>query len=111
MEKYNQVCVWESTICPIEKSKEFEDFMKSEYSIRAKFLEQIMTLPDVKNGKAVKNTGNRADILFAIHDGDIRKFAISRFKMEPPVRWVEDVLENMADNMIYPEHVREYMTW
>ena len=34
--------------------------------------------------------------------------------MDPPVRWIEDVLGNEKrrnDESIYPESVRKYLTW
>ena len=65
--KFSQVCVWPSTIVGKENVKQFKDFMKSEYKIRVKYLEEIRTLPDMKNGKPVKSTGGRNDVFFAIH--------------------------------------------
>jgi len=112
--KFSQVCVWGSTIVGKENVKQFEDFMKSEYKIRVKYLEEIKTLPDMKNGKPVKGTGDRNDVLFAIHSDDIKTFAVKRFGMDPPVRWIEDVLGNEKsrnDDSIYPESVRKYLTW
>ncbi len=112
--QFSQVCVWGSTTVGKDKVKEFEDFMKSEYKIRVKYLEEIKTLPDMKNGKAVKDTGGRNDVFFSIHADDIPKFAVKRFSMDPPVRWIEDVLGNEKsrnDESIYPESVRKYLTW
>ena len=112
--KFSQVCVWGSTIVGKDNVKQFEDFMKSEYKIRVKYLEEIKTLPDMKNGKAVKGTGDRNDVFFVIHSDDISKFAVKRFSMDPPVRWIEDVLGNEKsrnDVSIYPESVRKYLTW
>ena len=112
--KYSQVCVWGSTIVGAENAKAFVDFMKSEYKIRVKYLEEIKTNPDMKNGKAVKGTGGRNDVFFAIHSDDIVKFAITRLSMDPPVRWIEDVLGNekrKEKSSLYPESVRKYLTW
>ena len=112
--KFNQVCVWGSTIVGKEKVKQFEDFMKSEYEIRVKYLEEIKTLPDMKNGIPVNSTAGRNDVLFAIHRDDIKTFAGKRFSMEPPVRWIEDVRGNEKrrnGDSVYPESVRKYLTW
>jgi len=112
---YKQVCVWASTLVEKGKEKEFEDFMKNEYKIRVRFLEVIETFPDRDNkGNNVEGTGGRSDVFFYIHSDDIKKFAIPRLRMEPPVRWVEDVLDNMKDPKnpeIYPERVTEYRSW
>jgi len=111
---YTQVCVWGSTTVGKGKEKAFEDFMLSEYKIRVKYLEEIKTAPDFKNGKPVEGTGGRNDVFFVIHEADIVKFAMKRFSMNPPVRWIEDVLGNerrRGDNSIYPARVDKYLTW
>ena len=111
---FNQVCVWGSTVVGKEKVKAFEDFMKSEWGARVKYLEEIKTLPDMKNGEPVKGTGGRNDVFFVIHDDDITKFAVKRSRMDPPARWIEDVLgneTNTKNGSIYPEHVKKYRKW
>lgn len=114
MTKFNQVCVWGSTIVGKKNVKAFEDFMKSEYGARVKYLEEIKTLPDMKAGIPQKGTGGRNDVFFVIHDEDIMKFAVKRFSMDPPVRWIEDVLGNEVSKQkqsIYPESVKKYRKW
>jgi len=112
---YTQVCVWQSTILKKGQEKEFEEFMLKEYKIRVKFIEVIYTFPDRdEHGNNVEGTGGRSDVFFYIHIDDITKFAIPRLKMEPPVRWIEDVLGNMSDPdnpEIYPQRVTEYRSW
>jgi len=110
---FKQVCVWASTLVEKGKEKEFENFMKNEYKIRVRFIEVIETFPDRDKGKNVKGTGGRSDVFFYIHSDDIKKFAIPRLRMDPPVRWVEDVLDNLKDHgsPIYPERVTEYRSW
>lgn len=84
MKKYNQLCVLQGTLEPDSK-KEFNKFFKENFGVRVKYAEQTHTLPD----PGVKGTGGRSDLLFFIHDDDIQKFAIPRFKMG--IRWWEDV--------------------
>ena len=109
---YSQVAIWGSTVVGEDKKKEFEDFMKSEYGVRVKYLEEIKTFPDKdQNGSNVEGTGGRNDVFFSVHEGDIPKFAIKRLSMDPPVRWIEDVVANEGDESIYPETVKEYRTW
>lgn len=107
---YTQVCVWASTIVGKEKSKEFEDYMKSEYKIRAKYVRELKTIPDQANGKDVEGTGGRNDVFFTIHTDDIPKFAIPRLSMDPPVRWIEDVIDNGGQS-IYQENISVHRTW
>jgi hypothetical protein len=97
--EYTQVCVWGSTIVNKGQEQAFEEFMESEYDIRVQYLENI-----------VSETGSD-DAFFTIHSGDISKFAVKRFDMNPPVRWIEDVLANEGANSIYPDRVQQYKTW
>lgn len=112
---FEQVCVWASTVVNKGQEKDFEDFMLKEYKVRVKFIEVIKTFPDRdKNGNNVEGTGERSDVFFYIHAEDIKKFAIPRLRMEPPVRWIEDVLDNLEDPdnpEIYPKRVTEYRSW
>lgn len=112
-EPYSQVAIWGSTVVGEDKKKEFEEFMKSEYGVRVNYLEEIKTFPDKdQNGSNVEGTGGRNDVFFSVHEGDIPKFAVKRLGMDPPVRWIEDVIANEGDDeSIYPETVKEYRTW
>ena len=107
---HNQVCVWPGTILPDDQIKVFvEYFAKQGYRIQ--YLETIMTSPDRGDtGHDIEGTGGRSDILFAVHDEDVWKFAIPRLQMG--IRWIEDVLDNEEENRsIYPNRVKEYRTW
>ena len=109
---FSQVAVWPATTVGADKIKEFEDFMKSEYGVRVKYIEEIKTFPDVnQDGIPVENTGGRNDVFFGIYAADIPAFAVKRFSMDPPVRWIEDVLGNEKDTSIYPERVNDFKTW
>lgn len=114
---FSQVCVWPG--CLVKNAKkggrsfteeEFEAFMKTAFGVRVKYLEEIKTLPDMKDGVSVKGTGKRNDLFFAVHDADVMVFSVAR--MQVGIRWIEDVLSvaNYRDR-IYPERVFEYCSW
>jgi hypothetical protein len=106
---FTQVCVWEATIVGKDHIQAFEQFVMDELGTRAQFLEEISTLPDMNmNGYPDPETGGRNDVLFAIHKGDIMKFAIPRFQYG--MRWIEDIYGN-GNGHLYPDRVREYKTW
>ena len=104
-ENYNQVCVWPGTVL---KEDQVGDFVShfAENGFRIQHLETVITAPDVGDPES----GGRHDLLFAVHDEDIMRFAIPRLQMG--IRWIEDALDNESDNhSIYPERVKEYRTW
>jgi hypothetical protein len=107
--EFVQVCVWPGTLVGKEKIKEFEAFMKTTFGARVKYLEEIITCPDMKNGHPVPKTGGRSDVFFSIHNADISKFAVAR--LQYGIRWVEDVLANEGKTSVYPESVLKYKTW
>lgn len=105
MKKYNQLCVLQGTLEPDSK-KEFNKFFKENFGVRVKYAGQTYTLPD----PGVKGTGGRSDLLFFIHDDDIQKFAIPRFKMG--IRWWEDVFYNKMQYLYNKEILNKYpKTW
>ena len=107
---FNQVCVWPGIILTPDQVTEFSELMKESFGVRVQYLEEIKTLPDVKNGRVVEDTGDRNDIFFAVHKDDTGKFALPR--LQAGIRWVEDVLGswNQSSHM-YPERVSEYKSW
>lgn len=112
-EEFSQVCIWPGCILKdASESLEFETWMKTE-GIRIKYLETIITKPDVdSNGESVKDTGGRHDVLFAVHNQDIPKFAL--FKFQYGMRYIEDAMSNLnnyQDNPIYPNRLKYYKTW
>jgi hypothetical protein len=93
---FTQVCTWPGTVLAADEVPDFEQFFKDEMSVRVQFLESVTT------------TGGRIDVLFAVHDEDVGKFAIPRLSMG--IRWLEDVYGNGHGNQ-YPEHVAGYKCW
>jgi len=109
-EKFNQVCIIHGLLLKDEDIKDFEEKIKEIFDTRIKFLETIVTKPDLKDGKLVKETGGRHDVFFAVHDDDVGKFAVPRMKFG--IRWIEDVLaEWNYSSPIYPKRVFDYCTW
>ena len=108
--EFSQVCVWPGTVVGNEKEqKEFEAIMKKQFGVRVQYLEEIKTAPDFQNGCPVKDTGNRSDLFFAVHNEDVGKFAIPRLQVG--IRWIEDVLANEGKTSLYPKSVKKYKTW
>jgi hypothetical protein len=108
---FTQVCVWPGTTLDESTPDDFVKFFK-ERGFRVQYLEEIETSPDYDQGRPIEGTGGRIDQLFAIHDDDIKKFAIPRFNFG--IRWVEDVIRNAKEDgsiYIYPDHIREYCKW
>lgn len=108
-EEFKQVCVWPATIVGEEHKDEFIQWLKDTFGVRGFYLEDIETLPD-KND-ITGESGERNDVIFAIHNDDISKFTLPRLRAG--IRWIEDVFGNMDlnDNVYYPEYLREYCTW
>ena len=102
---YNQLCVWQGCLMPAENPIEvFTEFFKEVLHVRVKFCEQVWTNPDIdEDGKPIKGTGGRSDLLFYIHDEDIPKFAIKR--LEYGIRWWEDVVSYNKGSYLYPQEV------
>lgn len=105
---FSQVCVWEGTVVAPDTIDEFITFFKDEMGVRVQYLEEVLTAPDIKNGRSVPDTGGRNDLFFAVHKDDIMKFAIPRLRMG--IRWIEDVYGNGHGNL-YPARIVQYMSW
>lgn len=117
-ENFTQVVVWPGTIVLPEQIDMFIGWLSYVFHTRVQYLESIITKPDF--GDSGPNAGGREDVIFAVHQDDIRGFAIQR--LDAGMHWVEDVLDNehrrnieqgIADPFysIYPDHVKEYRTW
>jgi len=108
---FSQVCVWPGTILKEEEHQDCIKFFKENLGTRIQILETIKTKPSIdSNGNNIPETGGRYDLLFAIHDKDVSKFAVPR--LEYGIRWIEDVLDNEEGNYsIYPNHLTEYRSW
>ena len=111
---YNQVCLWEGCLVknsnPPYSEKEFVSFMKKEFGVRVKYLEEVLTKPDMKNGKPVRGTGGRNDLLFSVHEDDVMKFAVIRLSVG--IRWIEDVMSRINNShRLYDNRLANYCTW
>ena len=100
MENFNQVCVWEGTVVGANEVGSFENWVQLEFGVRAKYSEEVLTLPT----PGEEGTGGRNDLFFRIHDEDIQKFAVPRISIG--VRWWEDVLGN-GNGELYPQAILE----
>lgn len=105
---FKQVCVWPGTVVGHASIEDFVLFFKEELGSRVQYLEEVLTAPDYENGYPVEGTGGRNDVLFAIHDDDITKFAVARFQYG--IRWIEDVYGNGGGDL-YPERIAAYQCW
>lgn len=108
MSEFKQVVVWPATLVGAENVADFEQFMMEVLGARCKYIEEVKTLPDMKNGEPVEGTGDRNDLLFYVHSDDIVKFAITRLPYG--MRWIEDVYGNDG-GYLYPERISEYRIW
>lgn len=108
-EGFIQVVVWPGTVLNEDTELEsFNKFFMDEFKVRVQYLETIATKPDL--GDTRPDAGDRKDVFFAIHEGDVSKFTFP--KIQIGARWIEDVLSkgNYRDP-IYPERVFKYMSW
>ena len=104
--EFTQVCVWPGTMVADKEIQDFEDFFLTQFNTHVKFIESIVTKPDLND----PSTGGRHDVLFYVDTKDIGHFALQRFSLG--VRWLEDVLDNEEDGYsIYPDYVAAYRTW
>lgn len=105
---YTQVCVWPGTLVGADSRAEFESWCAETFNTRVQYLEEVKTAPDYRNGYPVEDTGGRNDVLFAVHDEDVGKFAVPR--LQYGMRWIEDIYGN-GHGALYPERVAEYQSW
>ena len=76
-ENYNQVCVWPGTVLKEDQVGDFVSYF-AENGFRIQHLETVMTAPNAGDPES----GGRHDLLFAVHDEDIMRFAIPRLQMD-----------------------------
>ena len=98
---YTQLCVWPGTELGKSTPKDLEEFFLDEMGVRIKYHTEVKTLPDIKNGRAVPDTGGRNDIFFYVHDEDVMGFAVPRLKMG--IRWWEDVIVYNDNSHLYTQ--------
>jgi len=110
-ENFHQVCIWPACIVGKEDEEKFKVFMLENFDTRIQYLEEIKTEPDLdSSGTPIKDTGNRNDLFFAVHNDDVGKFSIPR--LQYGIRWLEDVLDSgNYSQPIYPERVFKYKCW
>jgi hypothetical protein len=93
---FKQVCTWPGTVLEADQVPDFVQFFLDEMTVRVQFLESVTT------------TGGRIDVLFAVHNEDIGKFALAR--LQYGMRWLEDVYGN-GGGSLYPERIADYQCW
>ena len=98
MENFNQLCVWEGTVVGADEVENFENWLQSEFGVRGKYSEEVLTLPT----EGEPGTGGRNDLLFRVHDEDVMKFAVPRLMVG--IKWWEDVLGN-GNGVLYTEEI------
>jgi len=98
MENFNQLCVWEGTGVGADAVENFEGWLQSEFGVRGKYCEEVLTLPT----EGEPGTGGRNDLLFRVHDEDVMKFAVPRLMVG--IKWWEDVLGN-GNGVLYTEEI------
>lgn len=107
--KYHQIVVWEATLLKEEEKPDFIKWFADNGFHEPLFLESITTLPDIKDGSPVPETGGRIDLLFKVHDEDISRFSVWRLQFG--MRWWEDVLANNSSIYSYEVKQKYPKTW
>ena len=98
MENFNQLCVWEGTVVGADEVENFEGWLQSEFGVRGKYCEEVLTLPT----EGEPGTEGRNDLFFRVHDEDVMKFAVPRLMVG--IKWWEDVLGN-GNGVLYTEEI------
>ena len=104
--EFSQVCVLCGIVVGKGKEDELVKFFKDEFDIRAKYLEEVVTLPDP--GDECGETGGRNDLFFAVHKDDVDKFAIPR--LQYGIKWFEDLFNN-GGGELYEDRERLRSFW
>lgn len=98
---FDQVVVWPCTLVDESEDKQFEYWIKNEFNVRAQYLETVSA------GQPLEGV-QRVDVLFAVHNEDIGRFALPR--LQYGMRWLEDVYLNNQGHL-YPDRVAMYKSW
>jgi len=111
---FSQAAMWPGTTCPAGEESTFVDFIAEQFNgARAQFIGLFLTKPDIDgDGCPVPDTGGRSDLVFAIHEDDMGKFAVQRLQFG--MRWVDDVLANEVDRgdvSIYVREIHDLKSW
>jgi len=107
---FSQVVVWHGIVIGDEHIPDFLNFVAERFSgTRAQYIREVVTTPDLDdNGVEIPGTGGRNDVLFAVHEDDIAKFAVERLGYG--MRWLDDVYLN-GNGYLYPADVSELLSW
>ena len=105
-----QVAVLRGCLLEEEEISAFEAFFAEKIKTRVTFLEVVLTNPDLDDldGYPIEGTGRRSDILFAVHQDDVRAFDIKLLGLQDPPSWIEDALQNSPN--LYPSRLTKYRT-
>lgn len=111
---YSQAVSWPGTTCEADQGDEFAKFIAEEFNgARAKFIGCFLTKPDIDQfGENIPDTGGRSDLCFYIHEDDVNKFAVARFRFG--MRWIDDVIANenhRSRGTIYSPEFHALKSW
>lgn len=110
---FEQAVLWPGVTGAAEDPEGLVAYLEEQFpTCRFKFIGQYLTLPNRIDGVDVPGSGGRSDVVFAIHQDDIGKFAVPRF--EYGMRWVDDVILNekfKGEETIYCEEIHALMSW
>ena len=97
-EGYNTLCVWEGTLVEHGQEAGIEKFFLDEFKVHIKYVDKFLTLP----GKG--GPGGRSDVLFALLDSEMTKFAMIRIHMGD-CRWWSDYIMIHHSRSIIPLNI------
>lgn len=87
---YEQVVVIPACIVERTDEKGINDYLHAHIKGMTNSIKLIGCVETVHDGA----DGKRIDAMFLIHFDDIPKFAVQRFGLDMPLRWLEDLLGN-----------------
>lgn len=107
---FTQVAVWSGVVVGPSNIEGLVEFFATEFNgTRVQYIREVETSPDLSaSGMPIMGTGGRNDVLFAVHEDDIGKFAVPRLAYG--MRWLDDVYGN-GQGHLYPADVRELLSW
>lgn len=111
---FSQAVSWPGTTMGDSTSDEFVKFIAETFNgTRAQFIGEFHTKPDFDSrGNQIPDTGDRCDLVFAIHEEDVGKFAVLRFEYN--MRWINDVIFNekmRGEVTIYTPEFHDLCSW
>lgn len=107
-EGFKQVCVWPAVLID-GKIEEFVQFFVDNFGVTIQYLEEFVTPQSTGfDGRLLEGTGGRNDVLFAVKNEDVHKFAVPRLGYG--IKWIEDALAN-DNECLYPARFAGYKCW